>query len=543
MSLNLLGLCLANLLPAGGLADDAYLYPETVYAGDIAELVIEYDNRFPSLFALDAAPLEADFEVLDIRSRVFRVTADGEQFHRMQWRLQLLPRNSGRLVVPPLTFGEGTSPRLQLEVSPLPDELAMAAHVFVEVAADPVDPYIDQPVRISTRLFYNTQIGRGRIDEPDADDIIRFRHGHEYDYTETRDGREYRVLERRMAVIGSAAHTLSLSPARYRGRILGDFGAVANARSIDRRSERVELQLRAPPTTYGGRYWLPAQNVELSQHWEQGGDRLVVGDSLGLTLSIVATGLAARSLPENLLVSDSGRFRIYPDRAERTDSFDGDRLVGRLEQRFAIVATEAGLVDLPGLALTWWDVDAERERVSRLDLPDFRVVETVAGQENRRAEQISAGDAGVAGGAIPYWPYWLPFALLVAAAVIRWRWSAALQPYLASLGLGWRRRRALRRLRLACLAGEAQASRALLLEWARLYWPGERGTGLHRLRERFGSGELADELLRLDAALYSAAAAGWQGGRLWRLLRGWLRDSRATRGRGRRKSLPDLYPA
>lgn len=535
-------LCMASLLPGGGAADDAYLYPDTVYTGDVAELVIEYDNRFPALYALDSSSLREDFEVLDTRSRVFRVTENGEQFHRMQWRVQLLPKRSGRLTVPSLKFGEASSPRLQLEVLPLPAELTMAAHVFVEVEAEPFDPYVGQQVKISTRLFYNAQIGRGRFDEPDADDISRFRHGHEYDYRETRDGREYRVLERRMSVIGNSAGTLRLSPAQYRGRIVGD-GDAALARTINRRSERLELQLRNPPATYRGRYWLPAQSVELSQHWERIPDSLAVGDSLDLTLSIVATGLAAQSLPENLLASDAQRFRVYPDRAERSDSFDGERLVARLEQRFVIVATEAGRIELPPVALNWWDVEAETERTSRLELPAIRVLEAGAGEGEGAEQGVSASKAIAAAEPMPYWRYSLPLLLLIAALILPRRHRAALRTRLAPVATAWRRRRSLARLRGACLAGDARSSRLLLLEWARLRWPQEPGNGLYHLRERFGPGELADELLRLDAALYAASPPDWQGRRLWLLLRDSLRQNRLAGGRRRRESLPDLYPA
>ena len=94
-------LWLACCLAGAALADDAYIYPESVYSGDIVDLVIEYDSRFPALYALDDAPLEADFEVLDTRSRVFRVTENDKlclsQFNAdVAGRLSVLPPDAYR---------------------------------------------------------------------------------------------------------------------------------------------------------------------------------------------------------------------------------------------------------------------------------------------------------------------------------------------------------------------------------------------------------------------------------------------------------------
>ena len=547
--LRLLCTWLAVALPGMTAADDAYLFPESVYAGDIVDLVIEYDSRFPALYAIDSSPLETDFEVLDTRSRVLRVTEDGEQFHRMQWRLQLLPRRTGELDVPSLSFGDSASPALKVEVRPLPEKLAAEEHVFLETRAEPIDPYPGQATHIVTRLFYNTPIGRGRIDEPDADDIVRFRHGQDYAYREVRAGREYRVLERRMAVIGGSSGALKLTPAQYRGRILHSSEAQADARQpgirkINRRSVPVELQLRAPPDGYGGRYWLPATSLELKQRWAEPPDGLRVGDSLDWRLDIVATGLAARSLPENLLltVADPTRYRVYPDRATRSDSFDGTRLTGRLEQKFVIVATEAGIIEMPEISLTWWDVGSGQERISRLEPARFEVGATSEADRAGAAADIPAlpePSAGTPTG----WRIALVCIAMLAAIWLLGRFRDLLERRIyAPLIAACRYRQARYRLRRACLSGDAVSCRARLLEWARLRWPQENVSGLYWLCERAADDELVDELQYLDAALFAADPRNWQGRRLWQLLERHSRGERRAPKSQAKSALAELYP-
>ena len=86
-------------------ASSAYLQPPGIYAGDVTELVIEYDSRVPALYELDTAALEAEFDLLATQSRVIRLHNTGEASHRMQWKLKIAPRRAGNLVVPSVHFG------------------------------------------------------------------------------------------------------------------------------------------------------------------------------------------------------------------------------------------------------------------------------------------------------------------------------------------------------------------------------------------------------------------------------------------------------
>ena len=67
--------------PMAGHAQTAYLQSNRVFSDDIAELIIELDSKIPSLYALDTSVLEADFEVLGVKSSISRVFEAGEAFH------------------------------------------------------------------------------------------------------------------------------------------------------------------------------------------------------------------------------------------------------------------------------------------------------------------------------------------------------------------------------------------------------------------------------------------------------------------------------
>ncbi|MDH3449361.1 MAG: BatD family protein [Gammaproteobacteria bacterium] len=500
------------------LAETVYLNPARVYPGDISELVIEYDNNIPSLYALDTSVLQADFEIIDVSSRVSRLQEGNEIFHRMQWKIQILPRRTGTLLVPEIRFGDRQTPALTLEVLPPPAELLSSHEVFVTAEASPDNPYVGQQTRISVRLYHNVPLDYGSLSEPAADQTTIYRRRDEVSYEEFRNGKEFQVLQRDFALLARQPGEVILSPASYRGIIRHGEQSVGGApaigsRKISRSSNLLKLRVRNPPANFTGSFWLPATRLEISQNWGGDPDKLEAGAALGLTLSIVAHGLPAESLPADLLTLDSDNLRIYADRESRSTRFEGGELIGRLEQRFAVIAVRPGTIKLPDLKLPWWDTNSDNERLASIDGRTISVSDNSLipedepqASQNLHPRPLSnlSGDEG---------RHWLGLALIASGAlfaaslVLRRRISGLLTPLL-------HRHRIRRRLRRACLANDTKAARAALVEWGRERWPATPITGLHQIGKRIADDELVEQLARLDAALFAPSGSRWQGRRL-----------------------------
>ncbi len=526
------------LVSAQSHGDNAYLNPARIFAGDVTELVLEYDNKIPSLYALDTTELERDFRLLETNSRIMRVNDGGEIYHRMQWRLRLQPRRSGILTVPSIRIGERQSRAQQLEVLPADADMLANQRVFIEVESAPVKPYPGQQVLLKTRLFFNTPISDGRLGEPEADAAAQFGNNAIRRYRVQRDGDEFEVLEKVTALVPEAAGPLQLGAATWDGIILTRDNLLRRQRSIYRQSARLELDVRDRPAGYSGTYWLPARRLTLSRQWQRPAQPLEAGAAVDFTLRITAVGVPAEALPDDLLASDREEVRIYPDSARRSNEFDGSDLVGRLEQRYVVILPRAGSIEIPGIDLSWWNVDSERQMSARLD---GEVVEVAAAPLAGSVTPISS--IGSRDDFLPRPARLLALPLLAAALGLFWwlsksgLWSRG-RRYLAHRR---RRRQVKTGLERACRNGDASAARRLLLEWVGLS-TGEHGLrGLHQIEILIGDPALGDELRRLDAALYSPRRQNWRGERLWRL----LRSRRGTGGVGGGRALqalPDLYP-
>ncbi len=535
-----LGVLLASFA-APVFATTAYLHPQAVFEGDITELVIEYDSKIASLYALDTASLDADFDILDIKSRVFRIDRNVNGDHRMQWRLQLLPRHSGSLVIPPIHLGDHSTAPLRLEVKPVPDEVRNSQKVFVEIDSDPRSPYVGQQTLVSLRLVHNTPLRLDGLAEPRLNDAAIYRDSDEKVYFVKRNGEEFRVLERQMLLFPRQAGELELPPAVMRGQLRqpgrADGNAAPESRKISRSSNPLRLRVREPPAAFSGRYWLPARDLVVTRRLQAHQEALRIGDSIDWILTIDARGLPAASLPANLLEFEAKNFTVYADQARRSDRLVDGELVARLEQRFAIIVTAAGAIELPTLSLAWWDTATDRERQVRLEGTRLGVVAATpadAGwQANGVAESLLLPFTGNGGRWI--WPLLALGVIILAAATGR----ALRRRFGDALDLLSRRWRISSLLKQACRENQASRARVLLIEWGRARWPGQPINGLYPISERCGSAQLTAELDRLDAALFSANGSGWQGSGLWTALSAGRRFAAFKR---REPRVPGLYP-
>jgi hypothetical protein len=158
-------------------AQTTSLRQQRIHTGDIAELTIEYEAAIPSLYAIDTAPLEVDFKVLDTRSSVTRILKENQTMHRMHWSVTLVPRRSGRLRIPALGFGDNHSDVLWLDVEPVSPGLQTRQNAFIEIEAIPYKPYPGQQTRIILRLLHNLDVLDGRLEDPGIELARVFRSG------------------------------------------------------------------------------------------------------------------------------------------------------------------------------------------------------------------------------------------------------------------------------------------------------------------------------------------------------------------------------
>jgi len=507
-------------------------------------LVFEADGRVdddPDFTALE--------QTFDIRSQSQGTTmqiVNGSVSQARQWTLVLMPKRSGRLVVPSIPFGKDKSQPLAIGVTEqaAPAEGGNQSALFIEVSAesatDEDEAYVQSQVIYKARLFRAVNVANATLSEPeisDADAVIE-KLGDDREFETTRDGRRYVVLERSYAIFPQQSGTLTISPLTFEGQVVnrsrGMFDVFEQGGQIRRvRSEAVSLNIKAVPPGEDAQQWLPARELKLVEEWPEGLDlssAVTAGEPLTWTLTLIADGLTAAQLPTITPTMPEG-IKAYPDQARQMNDKKQDTLIGVRQEKIALIPTRAGEYQLPAISVPWWNSRTGKHEV--VSLPARKLSVAAADTANTPVSSapmmddadltVSEAASGLSSGSNDSsWRIvsgllavgWLLTAIAWIATRRKDERSDGVQNETAAPDFS----AAKKALQVACAQNGAPAAKEAMLAWAALRWSENRPGSLAEIAQRVDD-SLSVEIMRLNRELYScldsANDGSWKGDELW----------------------------
>ena len=575
----------------------ATLDTPTVALGETVQLRLEREDQASG--NPDLSPLRADFDVVSTSSsRSIQIT-NGSVATHVQATIVLAPKHAGQLTIPAIDWSGEASPALTLTVSSgapgaaaAPTAGAGAASskkVFLETSVDTADPYLQQAVHVTVRIYMAEPLYKAGMDFPPSNDALVEQIESDTHHNVQRNGQDFEVVERHYLLFPQRSGTLSLPGPILAGQVAvrvhndqfsndpfadlfgGGAGMMAGTKPIRVQAEPIVLNVRPRPAAAGDGPWVPARNVTLSADWRPDSEQLHVGDPVSLTLHLQAEGLIATQLPDlsKLLAVPAG-LKAYPDAAKLKTEPRGDTVSATRDQTIALIADQPGDYTVPGLHLSWWDTRTNQLREADIAGRSFKVLAAPAAANAPAA--VANDQAAIAtvqpppsGAAVAADPpvsrtllLWIGVSVTLALLwlVTVWAWwrarrrrdapsvpDGASPTVPAALGAAKPRSavQAREQFHQACTRNDAHAARRTLLAWVAAAWPGESVTGLDALARRLHDEAISARLRELDRACY--AGASWQGAPLLAVLRELPRGlDRPGGGGGGGGGLAPLYP-
>lgn len=378
-------MCVLLALPLSSLAATrAWLEQSQVTLGQAVTLNVETDAVSATP---DLTPLMRDFEVegqSDSRSVRW---VNGGMASSTTFALTLRPRRAGTLAIPALQVGSDRTAPLVLDVTATPTASAASnGLVFVETEIDDADPYVQQSVGITVRLFYATPLS-GELDLDPPDGALLQRVGEIVQSSREIDGRHYSTAERRYLLVPERSGPLTLPGAHFRGRSAGGwmddlFGG--SGREVNLTGSPRTLQVRPQPAN-AAQPWLPVRDLRL--RYTAVPEQLRTGEAATLVIEATVIGATQAQLPEMPAPAVPGA-QVLAEPPQYDETFAGGTPQVKLTRRFSIVPSQPGALAVPGMAMTWWDVRAGTAK--RATLPDLSLP-VVAGSA-QAAPPATAGD-------------------------------------------------------------------------------------------------------------------------------------------------------
>lgn len=513
-------------------------------AGESVQLILESDDTTQFLTP-DLSPLKPFFELLASQQINRFSSATGSERPVTQWLLTLLPKQTGFVIIPPLSLGELQSTPINLYIKDFKEqEIAQLEPVYIDTQIDRDWVYIQAQVALTLRIYHAIPLfsdsnltplllDNARVEQLDKprtfeQHINGVRHG----VIEI----SYAIFPQQSGLIEIPAQTFSATLAGHDPHSLTPFKAQPGQR-IEVKSARIPLQVKNIPSSFPkDATWLPAQHISLEQSWTPTLDTPIsAGTAVTRLLKLQAQGLPSSHLPD-LTPSSSPAYKLYIDKPSFSHQYSEQGLFSSRNQRQAFVFQTAGQHSLAAIKLPWWNTTTDQLEYAELDEQSLQV-DAPPLNHNPVTLMPSANNA-------------LP-PLLIAQQLKLWQALSAILALLCCVGFGlwWRARhqpavvvsntngpspRNLHDdLKRACLSNDANSTRQALDAWAR-----QHIESLADMAARDST--LSEALDSLNSALYSESYSDWQGQALWLAIRDLSFNEQANTSSD--EQLPPLYP-
>lgn len=351
---------------------DRYVLEE----GESLELTLKLDDS-NLLSQPDYSALEQSFEVLnESRSSQLQII-NGQTQSSTLWRLTLMPKSVGELIIPAISLKNLRSQPITINVNKASNStttvLETNPQIKVEALVDKTDVVVQEQVLLTVRLLYQgVQISQWALSEPDAGDAVVRELGSSTQYEKQIGSIKYGVLERRYAIFPQSSGTLEIKSIIFDGVVHEGRRShfLGRGQQIRHRSKAINLSVAPQDPKFRYKVWLPAKQLTLEERWSSAPDQLKVGDSITRTLTVTALGQSSATLPP-LELNLPENLKSYPDKADLDESINREGLLGKRTESIAIIPSHEGEYIVPALELPWWDTVNQKVQIARL--PERRI--------------------------------------------------------------------------------------------------------------------------------------------------------------------------
>lgn len=342
----------------------------------------------------DLSPLFRDADEAGTTTGTRLTIVTGKLVAIRSWRILLVPRRAGPLVLGPLRAGDVEAPAVVVDVRPAAAWVPAAGDLAGEILATPSAPYVRQAVVLRLVLRHRVPLeglafASGVLNAQGLGARVLGAQVLGPPETRPEEGGGYRT-QLRFAIQPSASGSLVIPAVAWEARARPDPAEPS-----------VPVHGTLAGTTLTVRPWpqaamqpfLPARQVRLSESWSKPPSTLAAGEGVTRTILIDAEGITAQDVPEPVFAPTRG-LSILPLATERRTVFGPDGPSAHVERRFEVRALSPTPVFADAIRIAWWDVTDDRPREAVLPALRFDVAlpgrATASGRDESRREVLRA---------------------------------------------------------------------------------------------------------------------------------------------------------
>ena len=377
--------CLANELTAR-------LSQNEVALGDSFELTLTYDGNDATAMQIDLGNLQNDFAVYSTSSSIRSSYVNGIGQMQRQWKIGLMPKRTGSLIIPAIKAGQYTSKPLNINVLPAGSSVkqqttsqtqqapAQAEQVEVNLQIDNEAPYVQQ--ELNAVLVINDNKGIEFAAEPqfitDADEWVvkSLRQP-----TVEANGNGGRLIKFYYALFPQKSGLQQIPSMQIEGYYtafddnnqMSGFGGFSNFFNMNMSNlfgVKKPIRLITKPQNinvlpiaadYGNDWWLPAEAVVAAARRVDDKPIFKVGETVAREIAFAAEGVSDTQLPEIILPTDK-KIKQYPEKPQIEAIADNNHITSQMKMRIVYIPQASGKQTIPEIRIPWYNVNSKQKQ-------------------------------------------------------------------------------------------------------------------------------------------------------------------------------------
>lgn len=342
---------------------------------ETVQLVVRYSGQ-----AMTSEPdfgvLQKDFDILSNNRQQQYSWINGQSQSYTDWNMVLMPKRSGTILIPSISYKNEVSNALEITVRPVNRITAGAGKqpVYTETLVDRQAVYIQQQIILTQRLYTSVQLQDLSLSELEIDNALVRRIG-ENQFQKMINGRNYLVIEVKYALFPQVSGKLDIPPMRFGAfeSSSRQFGAFSSrGKQLFRNTQAKTIDVMAKPAHIAPAEWMPSSRVELQEQWSSDINNLTLGEPITRTISLSAQGLTGAQI-QPLANPESTDYKTYPDQAKIEEQISSAGILGTRTETVALVPMRLGEILMPPIEVRWWDTENQRMRTSTVPAVTLQV--------------------------------------------------------------------------------------------------------------------------------------------------------------------------
>lgn len=477
----------------------------------------------------DFSPLNKNFEILNQTQQSNSSWVNGKSSKTIQWVLNVIPKQAGKLLIPAVSFGRDKSKSIFLVVNKASATTTVDNNeLFLEVNISSTKPYVQSQIIYTLRFFRKVQIAQAGLSEPEMPDAIIEKLGEDKNYSTEVNGMSYVVTERKYAIFPQKSGIAIIKPlvltaevvSNRRSRFNGFFNR-QNTKTKRVKSKAITVDVQKAPASFSGKYWIPAEHLYIEEKWSGDVGKMKVGEPLTRTLTILGKGVTVAQLPELNNVESNEQLKSYPDQPVLKEKKQAEGFIAFREEKIAYIPSKEGSYTLPAIEVPWFNVQTQKMEVARVAVTKITAGATLVEGESIKKVMSSKSASLIERVSETHFvenKFWMWLSICLALG-----WIASILFFMKKISSvsgepsvvenihETKLKDTVKALKKACVENSAIAAKDALLKWGGIKYGSVNLSGIAGQSEA----RLRDEILLLNQYLYSNQDKRWSGKKLF----------------------------